>query len=105
MGGILQSNEILLLLVVLLLILGPTKLPALARGLGQALREFKKAAQGLYEEEIVKPPSQIRTSTSNVALSQDDDLLEIAKKLGIETEGKTREQIKQEVIARLSKQS
>ncbi len=104
MGGIIQSNEILLLLVVLLLILGPTKLPALARGLGQAMREFKKAAQGLYEEEITRPPSKTSTSMSSTIQGLGDDLLEIAEKLGIETKGKTKEQIKQEIILRLSKQ-
>lgn len=104
MPGILQSNEILLLLVVLLLILGPTKLPALARGLGQALREFKKAAQGLYEEEVPKYTSQVsRVSNKNI-LHGNEDIYEIARKLGIDTTGKTREQLKQEIIVRLSKQ-
>ena len=34
--------EILLLLVILLLLFGSTKLPALARALGKSLNEFKK---------------------------------------------------------------
>jgi len=50
LGGILQGYEFLLLLLVLLLILGPSKLPALARSLGQAVREFRRASQGLYDE-------------------------------------------------------
>ncbi len=51
MGAFLQGYEFLFLLLILLLILGPSKLPALARSLGQAMREFKKAAQGAYDEE------------------------------------------------------
>jgi len=35
--------EILLILLILLLLLGPKKLPELARALGEAVREFKKA--------------------------------------------------------------
>jgi len=34
--------EILLILVILLLLFGSTKLPALARALGKSLNEFKK---------------------------------------------------------------
>ena len=38
--------ELLLILAVVLLFFGPTKLPQLASGLGKALRSFKKAANG-----------------------------------------------------------
>jgi len=42
MGG--RFGEILLLLIVVLLLFGPNKLPSLAKAVGEALREFKKAA-------------------------------------------------------------
>ncbi|MEB3817001.1 MAG: twin-arginine translocase TatA/TatE family subunit [Desulfurococcales archaeon] len=51
MGAIFQGDELLIILVILLLILGPTKLPALAKGLGQAVREFRKASSGYYDED------------------------------------------------------
>lgn len=35
--------EMMIVLVVVLLLFGPQKLPELAKGLGQAIREFKKA--------------------------------------------------------------
>ncbi len=50
MGLVFQGNEFWLILLILLLLLGPSKLPALARAFGQAVREFKKAAEGAYEE-------------------------------------------------------
>jgi len=37
--------EILLILVILLLLFGSTKLPALARALGKSLNEFKKGKE------------------------------------------------------------
>ena len=40
----LGGPELLLILVILLLLFGATKLPALAKGLGQSIREFKKAS-------------------------------------------------------------
>ncbi|CCC82665.1 twin-arginine translocase TatA/TatE family subunit [Thermoproteus tenax] len=76
-----QDWLIILIAIVILLIWGPSKLPALARGLGQALHEFRRASQG-------------------VVTSEDEEtkkLMEVAKSLGINTEGKTKEQILEEV--------
>ncbi len=35
--------EILLILLIILILFGPSKLPELARGMGNAIKEFKKA--------------------------------------------------------------
>lgn len=42
--------ELVLILFVALLLFGGKKLPELARGLGQSIREFKKASAGIEEE-------------------------------------------------------
>ncbi len=42
MGG--RFGELLVILVIALLLFGPSKLPNLAKALGEAIREFKKAA-------------------------------------------------------------
>ena len=44
MGG--RFGEILLLVIVAMLLFGPQKLPDLAKAMGEAMREFKKAANG-----------------------------------------------------------
>jgi len=41
--------ELLVILFVILLLFGAKRLPDLARGLGQAIREFKKASSGQTE--------------------------------------------------------
>ncbi len=41
--------EIILILVVALIVLGPRKLPEMAKSLGKGLREFRKAADDLKE--------------------------------------------------------
>jgi len=42
--------EIALILIAILILFGGKKLPELARGMGQGMREFKKAARGVKDE-------------------------------------------------------
>lgn len=42
--------EILMILLVALLVFGPRKLPELGRGVGQALREFRRSTSQVTEE-------------------------------------------------------
>jgi sec-independent protein translocase protein TatA len=55
----LGGTEILLVFVVILLVFGPSQIPKMARGLGQAMREFRKAQREIGEElksdEAMKP--------------------------------------------------
>ena len=41
----LGGPELIIILIILLLLFGGAKLPALAKGLGQSIKEFKKAAK------------------------------------------------------------
>lgn len=41
--GILQPTHLLIILAICLLIFGPQKLPQLGKGLGESIREFKRA--------------------------------------------------------------
>ena len=81
---------IILAIVAIILLWGPSKLPELARALGRAKGEFEKASREL------KNPSS--TLTGQVERSSDNVLSETAKKLGINTEGKTKEQISEEIL-------
>jgi sec-independent protein translocase protein TatA len=58
-GG-LGTTELLIILAVLVLLFGATKLPELARGSGRALRIFKAETKGLMddEDESTKTPEQ-----------------------------------------------
>jgi sec-independent protein translocase protein TatA len=49
-------SELLIILGILVLIFGATKLPELARGTGQALRIFKTETRGLLDDESPETP-------------------------------------------------
>lgn len=55
------SGELLLVLAILLLLFGGSKLPSLAKGLGQSVKEFKKASRDDEEE---KPAAEAKKSDS-----------------------------------------
>ncbi|HEV2226574.1 MAG TPA: twin-arginine translocase TatA/TatE family subunit [Nitrososphaerales archaeon] len=81
-------------IVIAIFLWGPQKLPELARGLGRAKKEFENASKEVEG-------SMTGTGQSpSVPKSADQVLLETARQLGIDTEGKTREQISQEIVAK-----
>src|SRR5437899_12685793 len=56
LGG-LSMTEVIIILALALLLLGPDQLPSLARSLGKGLRELRKAAddiKGQFESEIAR---------------------------------------------------
>ena len=66
MFAMLNGWEILLILLGILILFGAKKLPELARGLGQGIREFKKSTREVQDElesalDLDAPPA---TSTS-----------------------------------------
>ncbi len=58
----LGAGELFLIFIIALLFLGPKKLPELAKGLGQAVREFQKARDEMMNE-MNKPHSSTTTPT------------------------------------------
>jgi sec-independent protein translocase protein TatA len=87
-----QEWLIILIALVIILIWGPSKLPSLARGMGEAIKEFRKAASGAAEEEVRSVEKK----------EVDQKIIEMARSLGISTEGKTKEQILDEINRKLA---
>jgi sec-independent protein translocase protein TatA len=63
-AGFIGGWELVLILVVVLVLFGAKKLPELAKGLGQGIKEFKKATREVSDElhnameETPKPPTR-----------------------------------------------
>jgi sec-independent protein translocase protein TatA len=90
---------------------GPAKIPQFARALGQAKGEFNKASKefntaALTTENaapvaaapVVAAPAPAPAPTIK---TKDEMILETAQKLGIPTEGKTREQLTEEISVKV----
>jgi len=82
--------EWLIILFIILILFGAKKLPELARGMGEAVREFRKASQ------MEPEPSERK-----VASMSDDKVVSVAKELGIDVEGKSREELVKEIVEEL----
>ena len=61
----LGSTEILLIVLVILLLFGPSQIPKMARGFGQAVREFKKAQREISDELEREPPPATPKNNDN----------------------------------------
>ncbi|MDV3244385.1 MAG: twin-arginine translocase TatA/TatE family subunit [Nitrososphaerales archaeon] len=86
-------------ILVVIFLWGPQKIPEIARALGRARKEFDTAS---------KEVGTAFSSTSSSALpaaekSGDQILMETARQMGIYTEGKTREQISKEIVEKARK--
>jgi sec-independent protein translocase protein TatA len=64
----LGAPELIVILIILLVLFGGSKLPSLAKGLGQSIKEFKKAAKDeeapLKPEDAGKKPDEAKSAHS-----------------------------------------
>ncbi len=65
----LGMGEIVIILIIALIFLGPKKLPELAQGLGKGIREFQNAMKGVHEA-ASKHESQPTTVSTNPAVTK-----------------------------------
>jgi sec-independent protein translocase protein TatA len=86
---------VIAVIIVAILLWGPKKLPELAKSIGLAKKEFEK---------VQKDGETFTTQAMTSPPSTDDVLIKTAKELGISTEGKTKDQISQEIVEK-SKQA
>ena len=88
------SQELILILAILLLVFGPTKLPEIAKELGRMILEFNKMSAHI-------------TDTVSSTLNDEEDtretLVKIAKNLGVNTEGKSTTQLVGEIERKMIK--
>ena len=68
MEGLFQPMHLFFILLIVLIIFGPGKLPDLGRGLGKGIREFKDALRGGIAD-VQKPDVRVSISPAGVTLA------------------------------------
>ena len=63
----LGAPELTILLIILLVLFGGSKLPSLAKGLGQSVKEFKKASKEIAEEDKAEEAKKTETPAAPAA--------------------------------------
>ena len=75
-------------ILAVIFIWGPQKLPEVARSIGRARKEFEEASKGITQTNYAP----------RIEASAQDPLIDVAQKLGISTQGKTRLEISDEIV-------
>ena len=84
------QTELIIVLFIVLLLFGGKKLPELARSMGTAVREYSTATK--------EPAKYIEEKTKTKEEEEREAILEAAKKMGIETEGRSLSEIAQDLV-------
>ncbi len=85
-------QEIILIALVVIILFGASKIPELARSLGKATGEFKKA-----KSETERELKDVEKSLKESPQESSSKIKKMARDLGIVTEGKSDEQLLDEI--------
>jgi TatA/E family protein of Tat protein translocase len=92
---------------IVIILWGPAKIPEFAKALGRAKGEFGKAQKEFTDAATASnittavPAAVVEPRPAPAIKTRDEMLLDTAQRLGIPTEGKTREQISEEISLRV----
>ena len=72
------TQELVIILVLVLILFGPRKLPEIGRAIGKAMRELKRTTQDFREAIEQEPPEEIRKEvekklTENISREEDEE--------------------------------
>jgi sec-independent protein translocase protein TatA len=98
---------------IVIIMWGPAKIPEFARALGRAKGEFNNASKEFENAAtmttsattVTAAPVKSVSAPRVVIKTKDEILLDTAHSLGIETEGKTQQQISEEISMRVKELS
>ena len=87
---------------IVIIMWGPAKIPEFAKALGKAKGEFNKASKEMTDAANADTPTANAPVPAKKLTSKDELLMETAQKLGISTDGKTREELTEEISIKVN---
>jgi len=87
---------IIAVIVTVLILWDPGKIPKIAKAIVEAKKEYEKAVASLGE--------RLTSEVGEESLTNDEKILRIAGELGVQTEGRTKEEIVKEILEKLGVQ-
>ncbi len=81
---------IVLILAAVVFLFGAGRIPAFAKSLGTARREFDKAMKGNFED---SQSAKVQVAVPKTETTSPDPLIEAAQREGIDTNGKSKQEI------------
>lgn len=90
--------EIALIVGVVILLFGAKRIPQLARSIGEAVKQYRHAVEG----EDSEAQTEVYAPSFHISEAQ-TALIRTAKRLGIDTVGKTPQEISDEILKRVRK--
>ena len=103
MQGMLEPLELVVIAVVLLVVFmfGPKKIPELAKSIGLARKEFANASALASGKELAPASPAVSNNPTLPSIpATGDPLIDTAKQLGIQTEGKSRQELSSAIVDR-----
>lgn len=88
-----MTEIVIIIFVIIILLFGAKKLPELARSLGRAKGEFDRGKMDIERE--------IREEKVKETKKEEKDVVKAAKDLGIDTEGKSEKELKEEIAKKM----
>lgn len=98
--NIIGNDWIMIVLVALVLLLGTKRLPDATKKLARVMAQYDKT-KNMVQEEIQKAKVEITLNISGPVMSERQKLEMLAKSLGVNTEGKTDDDLRNMVNSKL----
>ena len=99
--NIIGNDWIMIAIVVLVLLLGTKRLPDMTRKIAKVMAQYDKT-KNMVQEEIQKAKGEINVNISGPVMSERQKLEALAKSLGVNTENKTDDDLRNIVNSKLA---
>jgi len=99
--NIIGNDWIMIILVALVLLLGTKRLPDMTRKIAKVMAQYDKT-KNMVQEEIQKAKGEINVNISGPVMSERQKLETLAKSLGVNTENKTDDDLRNIVNSKLA---